>query len=78
MLIKLLDEYQLFRRVIILVLIVLTAWITYCSQAYAFAALNHPEVTWQGVVAILGAMQAPILGLTGYAFKIYLNSRKQD
>jgi hypothetical protein len=71
---ELLDEHQLFRRGIMLMLIGLTGWVTYCSQAYAFEALNH-SVEWQGVVAVMGTIQAPILGLTGYAFKLYLKSR---
>ena len=68
------DEHQLFRRGIMLLLIGLTGWVTWCSHVYAMAALHH-TIAWEGQVAIIAGLQAPIIGLTGYGFKLYLKSR---
>ena len=73
---ELFEKHLLFRRIMLAVLVVLTAWVSNESVRYAFEALRL-SADWTGTVAILGAIQTPILGLTGWAFKLYLQSRKQ-
>ena len=66
-----------FRRFTMLGLMTLTAWVTDRSVEYAFAALAA-GADWAGTVAILGALQAPIIGMTGYAYKLYNQSRTEE
>lgn len=72
----LLDNHQFFRRIVLLIMCLLTVWVTIESREYAFAALEK-GADWQGTVAILGVLQGPVLGFTGWCFHRYIESRRK-
>lgn len=69
------SEYS-FRRLTVMSVMALTAWVTAGSVAYATDALIR-SADWAGTVAIIGAIQTPVLGLAGYVFKLYNDARSK-
>ena len=69
------DDYS-FRRFAVVLVIGLTAWITSLSVSYATTALEA-GVDWAGTLAILGALNTPVVGLAGYVFKLYNDARSK-
>lgn len=69
------NDYS-FRRFTVILTLGLTAWVTSQSVSYALMALAS-SADWAGTVAVIGAIQAPVIGLAGYVFKLYNSARNQ-
>ena len=68
------DTRGVIRRIVLFTAIGMTFWISYRMTEFAFLALELDRVS-ANIPLIIGAVTAPIVGLGGYVFKVYLDSR---
>lgn len=72
-----LEQYHLFRRLVIVFLCAMYAYVTIESFSFArFGLLNGVSAT--DIVIIIGSLQTLMVTVLGYTFKIYSQSRDQD
>ena len=71
------EEHHLFRRIVLLLQLVMVVYVTQLSFVYATHALEHAQGTAY-VVGVIGVIQAPIIALMGYSFKIYSTHRSRE
>ena len=72
------ENGRLFRRLVIVMQFAMLVYVTHLSFVYATHALEHVTFGGTYVVAVITVLQAPIVALMGYSFKIYSNVRSQD
>ena len=68
------DTRGVIRRIVLFTAIGMTFWISYRMTEFAFLALELDRIS-ANIPLIIGAVTAPIVGLGGYVFKVYLDSR---
>jgi len=71
------ERYHLFRRIVLLLELGMVVYVTLLSFEYATIALQH-AVSATYVVGVIAGIQAPIVALMGYSFKIYSQQRSKD
>lgn len=71
------EEHYLFRRMVIVFFLFVYLEVTRESFSYAYFAADK-GMSATDTVMILGALQALMTLLMGYAFKIYSNSRNKE
>lgn len=71
------EEHYLFRRMVIVFFLFVYLEVTRESFSYAYFAADR-GMSATDTVMILGALQALMTLLMGYAFKIYSNSRNKE
>lgn len=71
------EKYHLFRRLILVFLCVMYAYVTIESFSFARFGVNH-GVSATDIVIIIGSLQTLMSAVIGYAFKIYSTSRDQN
>lgn len=71
------EEHYLFRRMVIVFFLFVYLEVTRESFNYAYFAADK-GMSATDTVMILGALQALMTLLMGYAFKIYANSRNKE
>lgn len=72
------ENGRLFRRLVILLQFAMLVYVTHLSFVYATHALEHGSFNGTYVIGVITVLQAPIVALMGYSFKIYSNVRSQD
>lgn len=71
---ELFERHYAFRRGLIVAELAMVHYVTERSYDYAIYATDK-GVTGLDIVAVIGALQAPVLGLLGYTFKLYNDQR---
>lgn len=71
------DNRGVIRRIVLGVTMWMTFWISYRMTELAFAALASSKLSEGNIVLAITAIAAPIVGLGGYVFKVYLESRAE-
>lgn len=69
------DTRGVIRRIVLFAAMWMTFWISYRMTEFAFAALSAGKISDGNLVLMVTAIFAPIVGLGGYVFKAYLDSR---
>jgi hypothetical protein len=69
------DTRGVIRRIVLFAAMWMTFWISYRMTEFAFAALAAGKLSEGNIVLAITAIFAPIVGLGGYVFKAYLDSR---
>ena len=71
------EKYNLFRRLILVFLCAMYAYVTIESFGFARFGINH-GVSATDIVIIIGSLQTLMSAVIGYAFKIYSQSRDKE
>jgi hypothetical protein len=69
------DQRGVIRRIVLGVAMWMTFWVSVWASQFAMQALALQLVKGLEIVALLGAVTAPVVALGGYVFKVYLDSR---
>jgi hypothetical protein len=69
------DTRGVVRRIVLGVTMWMTFWISYRMTEFAFAALAANKLSEGNIILAITAISAPIAGLGGYVYKVYLDSR---
>jgi len=69
------DNRGVVRRIVLGVTMWMTFWISYRMTEFAFAALAANKLSEGNIILAITAISAPIAGLGGYVYKVYLDSR---
>lgn len=74
MLLNQFEKYHLFRRLMLVYLLGLYAYVTIESFNFAYYGVDN-KVSAGDIVMVIGSLQALMTTMMGYAFKVYSNSR---
>jgi len=69
------DTRGVIRRVVLFAAMWMTYWVSSKMVDFAFAALAAGKISDGNLTLLVTAIFAPIVGLGGYVFKAYLDSR---
>lgn len=69
------EKYHLFRRLVIFYFLFMYWYVTKESFAFIYYAVDK-QLPASDIVIVIGAAQALMTAIVGYAFKIYSESRK--
>lgn len=71
------EKYHLFRRLILVFLCVMYAYVTIESFSFARFGINN-NVSATDIVIVIGSLQTLMTVVLGYSFKLYSTSRDQN
>lgn len=69
------ENYHLFRRLVIVYFLIMYWYVTKESFDFIYYAVDK-QLPAADIVLVIGAAQALMTAIVGYAFKIYSESRK--